>query len=258
MMTTRETQRLQGGDMDAQLENVLDAYAASEPGPSRATLSEWIRTYPQFARELTQFTAKWQILEWADDAAATDADVASDVVPDDDKLFLHGMSAAQRAFYALRAKRQVTPAREADAVTTSTNSTTSRSADTDSPISSFVTAAKHVGLSFADLRDRVGLSDALLQKLNRRLIDPLTIPARVLADLADTLRQRVNAVAAYVALAPTFAAGAQHRADHAPTLPKTREDFFDAVRSDAALSDARKHELLALPRPQAGTLSPED
>lgn len=250
MTTKREMKHLQGGEMDAQLEEVLDAYAASEPGPSRATLAEWIRDYPKYARELTEFTAGWQLLEWADESSAIDATETSDAVPDDDRLLLRGMSAAQSAFYALRAKRQ----READATHTATQSASKPAGDV--PISSLFAAAKRAGLSAVDLKDRVGLSDALLQKLNRRLIDPLTIPIRILSDLAAALQQNVQAVAAYTRLVPTFAAGAQHRANQAPALPKEREDFFDAVRNDLTLLDTRKQEILALPRPGADDANP--
>ena len=245
MTTKRNMQHLKGRDMDAQLENVLDAYAASEPGPSRAALADWIREYPQFARELTAFTASWQLLEWADEPSAIDATETSDNVLDDDRQLLRGMSAAQSAFYAFRAKRQ----RSVEATQTATQSASTRAADT--PFSSLLAASKRVGLSSVDLKTRVGLSDVLLQKLNRRLIDPLTIPLRVLNDLAAALQHTVDAVASYLSLGPTFAAGAQHRASRAPALPKAREDFFDAVRNDLTLPDTRKQELLALPRPVA-------
>lgn len=236
--------------MDAQLEDVLDAYAASAPGPSRTALAEWIPEYPQFARELTEFTAEWQVLEWIDESTGIDAAETSDFVADEDRLLLRGMSAAQSAFYAFRAKRQF----EAEPTSTTTQLPLTPADDTS--ISSLFAAAKRVGLSSLDLKDRVGLSDALLQKLNRRLIDPLTIPIRVLRDLATALQHTVEAVAEYTKLTPTFAAGAQHRANQAPALPREREDFFVAVRNDLAIPDARKQEILALPRPGAAGVNP--
>lgn len=254
MTTKRETHHTKGDEMDAQLENVLDSYAASEPGPSRGTLAGWIREYPQFARELTEFTAKWQLLEWADETPSLDTVANSEVVPDDDRRLLRGMSAAQSAFYALRANRQVTHLRQTD--TTGTTSRFSIAAE-NAPLSSLFAAAKRVGFTHAQLKNCVGLSDALLQKLNRRLIDPRTIPVRIISDLAGALQQSVADVAAYLAFAPTFAVGAQHRANQAPTLPKTREDFFDAVRDDAALFDSRRQELLALTRHDVSDTSSE-
>ena len=229
--------------MDAQLEDVLDAYAAAQPGPGHATLKEWIREYPQYARELMEFTAQWQLLEWTDDVPRVNSEPPSEVVSDEDPHFLRGMSAAQSAFYELRAKRR----REQEvAVPTAQPATT---ATNDARISSLRDAAKRINLSYAELRERSGLSDALLQKLNRRLIDPITIPSRVLSNLATVLQYDPAAVAAYTRLPPAFAAGAQHRANQAPALPENREDFFTAVRNDLTLPVARKEELLALPRP---------
>ena len=34
------------------LEDVLDAYVASEAGPNSASLAEWVRRYPRYEREL--------------------------------------------------------------------------------------------------------------------------------------------------------------------------------------------------------------
>ena len=272
MTTERLTQHRQGGDMDAQLENVLEAYAAAEPGPSRTTLTAWIREYPQFARELTDFTAHWQLLEWAGDpldaeAPRTSFDVAGD---EEERLILRGMSVAQSVFYSKRALHPAAQVREAgaaapgparqvapQAMPQAAPEAKPQAARSGARIDSLIAAATRVGLTYAALKERVGLSDSLLKKLNRRLIDPLTIPVRVVADLAAALQQQDEAVATYLALAPRFIVGAQHRASQAPTLPRAREDFFDAVRKDAALPAARKQELLGLPRPYVGDTSRE-
>lgn len=240
------------GNMDAELEAVLEAYSYAEPGPSRATLVMWIGRYPQYARELTDFTARWQLLKWAgdgDDANdATDAAVAAWEIPDDEheRMVLRGVSAAQRVFFTKRAARQ---AARQNASLGEASVTPSMASPAVVPIDSLIAAGRRAGLEYVALKDRLGLSDALLQKLNRRLVDPLSVPARIIADIAAELGQQVEAVHQYLALAPIFAPGAQHRASQAPTLPTTREDFLDAVRRDAALSTERKQEILALPRP---------
>jgi hypothetical protein len=244
-----------GGDMDAQLENILDAYAASEPGPSRATLAEWIREYPQFARELTEFTAKWQLLQWVDEAPS--ADPAADAVADDDRLFLRAMSAAQSAFYTVRANREVAKVPEEIGATSPTAGASPAPpprlaapapGKADAPITSLARAARQAGLQEDDVIDQVGLSDGLLRKLDRRLFDPATIPPRVLQDLANTIGRSVVAVVAYTRLPPAFGAGAQHRSDRAPSLPTQQEDFFEAVRKDLAIDESRRQVLLSLPR----------
>jgi len=243
--------------MDAELEAVLEAYADAEPGPDRATLATWIGRYPQFARELTDFTARWQLLKWAGDADdATHTALATSEVADEEheRMVLRGVSAAQSVFFAKRAARRIAgrtaPSREASIVPAAAS-------PAGAPIESLIAAARRAGLEYTALKERVGLSDALLQKLNRRLINPLSIPAQITGDIAAAIQQRVEAVSRYLTLAPTFAPGAQHRATQAPALPKSKEDFFEAVRNDAALPADRKREILALPRPRAADASPE-
>lgn len=240
--------------MDAELDAVLEAYADAEPGPDRATLVVWINRYPQFARELTDFTARWQLLKWAGDEEEAAAPAAASKVLDEEqeRMVLRGVSAAQSVFFAKRAARRV-PGHTASASEASALSGTAPQAV--APIQSLIDAARRVGLEYAALKQRVGLSDALLQKLNRRLINPRSVPARVIEDIAVAIQQHVEAVSRYLALDPTFAVGAQHRASQAPILPKEQEDFFEAVRNDATLSADRKTEILALPRPDVSAAS---
>lgn len=241
--------------MDAELEAVLEAYADAEPGPSRATLVTWISRYPQFARELTDFTARWQLLKWAGDADDAADTAASEVLDEQqERMLMRAVSAAQSVFFAkraaMRAAGQTASSGEASVVPRAASLAVA-------PIESLIAAARRAELEYPALKERVGLSDALLQKLNRRLINPLSIPAWIVADIAAALQQRVEAVSRYFTLAPTFAPGAQHRATQAPTLPKAQEDFFEAVRNDAALSTDRKREILALPRPDVSSASHE-
>jgi hypothetical protein len=242
--------------MDAELEVVLEAYADAEPGPSRATLVVWINRYPRFARELTDFTAQWQLLKWAgdEDEAATSASASEVLDEEQERMVLRGVSAAQSVFFAKRAARL---ALDNTASSTDASAVSGTAPQAVAPIQSLIAAARRVGLEYAALKERVGLSDALIQKLNRRLINPRSVPARVIEDIAAALQQHVEAVRRYLALEPTFALGAQHRASQAPMLPKAPEDFFEAVRNDGTLSADRKTEILALPRPDVTGASHE-
>jgi len=40
-------------DIPDELQDILDAYVAATPAPTPATLTAWIRRYPQYERELT-------------------------------------------------------------------------------------------------------------------------------------------------------------------------------------------------------------
>ena len=44
------------------LEDVLDAYVASDVGPN-SPLDEWLRSYPEFEREITDFAASWSLMK---------------------------------------------------------------------------------------------------------------------------------------------------------------------------------------------------
>src|SRR5260370_34746818 len=77
----------------ASLDDVLNAYAVSDPGPGYASLTEWIRRYPYYERELTEFTANWALMKWLP------APVANQSV-DEDALVLRGMSIVQNILQA--------------------------------------------------------------------------------------------------------------------------------------------------------------
>ena len=51
------------------LNDILDAYAASTPGPDFETLKEWVNRYPEFEVELTEFTIDWRLLHALSPAA---------------------------------------------------------------------------------------------------------------------------------------------------------------------------------------------
>jgi len=70
------------------LEDVLDEFVASGAGPNSASLAEWIRRYPQYERELTEFAASWSLMKWL--PPSPDAEEV-----DEETLVLRGMSVVQ-------------------------------------------------------------------------------------------------------------------------------------------------------------------
>src|SRR5947208_15987464 len=85
----------------ASLDDVLNAYAISHPGPGYASLAEWIRRYPYYEQELTEFTADWALMTWLP-APADNQNI------DEDALVLRGMSIVQNILHA-HAPEEMTP-----------------------------------------------------------------------------------------------------------------------------------------------------
>ena len=221
------------------LDDVLEAYAASEPGPSRTTLPKWVRRYPQYEQQLMEFTARWGLLEWLPDRVDDDE-------IDEETLVLRGMSTVQAVLF----RRQSII--ELEHRSTDEQSVQMRDIPRDVPIeversiAGLLTEGKRLGITADDLAERVGVSDSILRKIDRRLINPASIPTRITRDLGLALHCGVAQITSYVQLPPMFAQGAQHRANQAPALPAVQEDFFEAVRRDLTLTEERRVRLLSL------------
>ena len=50
-------------DKKRMLGDVLNEYVASELHPSYSSLEKWIRKFPEYKEELTEFTAAWSPME---------------------------------------------------------------------------------------------------------------------------------------------------------------------------------------------------
>jgi hypothetical protein len=198
------------------LEDVLDAFVASAADPGDASLADWIRRYPQYERELTEFAASWSLMRSL--PPAPDAEQV-----DEETLVLRGMSVVQNLLH-----RQQTAA-VAAAV----------------PFESLLAEAQSHGLEPAHLAQATGLGVAALAKLERRLIRFGSIPREAIERLAAAVQRGTDAVAAYLQGSPQFAAAAAHRAEQAPQLAE-QEDFFEAVRADPTMTEEQRAAWLSL------------
>ncbi len=200
------------------LEDVIDAYVEAVGEPGRDALTAWIRRYPHFERELTEFTVQWSLAEQLPPSRGTRAD--------DERLILRGMSVVQGLLRERCARR---PASAADA----------------RPIAWLVEEGARVGLKLRPLAAAVGLSTALVRQLDRRLVRFASIPGEAIEVLAGALRRTPDAIARSLDGTPRPVAAAQYRADEAPALAEP-QDFFAAVRADTSLSDEQRARWLAL------------
>ena len=191
------------------LEDVLDAFVASDVDPNGA-LDEWIRRYPQYEQELTEFAVSWSLMR-----SLPPAPDAEEV--DEDTLVLRGMSIVQNLLH---------------------NQSIESASESIVPFESLIAEGRVRGLEPRQLAQVAGLGDSLLGKLNRRLIRYASIPQVLIKSLAEAIQSTPAGVAAYLQQSPTFAVAVEHRSEQAPVLIE-QEDFFDAVRADPTIS--REH-----------------
>lgn len=197
------------------LDDVLDAFAARDDVPDSAQLAEWIRRYPQYEQELTDFAVAWTQMEHLPPAPhARGADTET--------LVLRGMSIFQNVRY-------------------------SKAAAVQQPLEGIVAPAAQRGLSLDALADALRLNAALVRKLDRRLIAYRRLPLEIKDALAAVLGRPRHIVEEYLQQPGAFARGARHRADQTPSLA-AQEDFFEAIRNDPDLDAENRQYWLSLER----------
>jgi len=194
------------------VDDVLNAYVASSAEPSYKALTEWIRRYPHFERELTELTVGWSLNE-------TLPSVEEPEEVDEDTLVLRGMSVVQ----GILNKEEWT------------------SADKQTPFAGLLKEGKARGLSIHKLAEATRLSAVLVRKLDRRLIVFASIPTKAIAVLARAVVRGKEEVADYLRGQPMLPDGASYKAKETPKLCEA-EDFFEAIRTDKTLPEEwRRH-----------------
>lgn len=199
------------------LEEVLDEYVATVEQPDWEALQRWMRRFPQYASELSRFSAAWTFSEHLPVDTATAA-------IDDDRWRAIGREAMLRAVAENHA------------------------AYAPSVPASLTELMQEQGLSRPQLAREAGISLALLRKLELRLIGTARLRPELVGVLADRLRTSAQALTAYFQQPPALASGAQYRAEQAPAVGRV-EEFDEAVRKDLSLSKAQKERLLTMALP---------
>jgi len=187
------------------LEDVLHAYLAAASDPNYATLNEWVRRYPYYEQELTEFTVARNLLHTLPEPVVTEQAEA--------ELMNFGKGMIQSLVSTARGTRK----------------------QVNSPLTSLLAAGSAIGLKLPDIAKRTRLSAALVRKLDRRLFRFTTLPREIIEELGRVLKQETNTIARYLQLPPTLAAGASYRAEQAPKLAEA-EDFAAALKNDLSIS----------------------
>lgn len=199
------------GSRLADLEDVLDALVATKEGPGRATLHDWVREYPQFERELVDFMASWTLMN---SAATSNLQMEPTGINagTDERLMLRGMSIVQNLLHTMPHQAEAPP-----------------------HLDSLLGAAKAAGMDLADVAQTTHLGEAVVRKLDRRLIRFSSIPRKGIDAIANAIRCQAESVATYLQQPPTFSPRALYRADRVPQLSEP-EDFLAAVEKDPTMT----------------------
>jgi hypothetical protein len=189
------------------LEDILDLILSEEQEPSHEALLRWCKRFPEHADALTRFFATW---------AAQKEAVGE---PDIDEARI-GNLLVSHALDIIHRQRTSCAAAEANA-----------------EAKRLCTEIASKNLSEEGFAAACGLDESLVAKLDRRLINVLTIPLLCFRRIGEALSMGLEAVRAMLS-GPPIALKA-HKARVRPT-PKV-EDFIDAVKA-SDLSEDQKQE----------------
>jgi len=193
----------------ADLDAVLDEFASLSNAPDAATLRAFIDKYPEFRRELVEFATDWI----ATQAARNRRPVTREAV---DSIVNRTMSRVQSLLDA--AER---PAKIAD-------------------LGADIRASGH---DFESFQRTVGIDRSILDCLVDRLVKPATLPARLVASVADALKRTADEFRDYARMPPQLAAAA----NKSPGRPRATQVDFSLLVEDSDLPPPDKARWLAEP-----------
>ena len=198
------------------LEDVLNEYLATELVPSHKALKKWILLYPEYEKELTDFTVSWGLVE---DLPKDQCEGESE-----DILVLRAMSLVEDRLYSLRNRKKCS----------------------ETTITNLLEEAQKAGMGINELSNSVKVSIPIMTKLVRRIIDFHTIPNEVVQSIAAAIGQSFQTISEYLKL-PVLADGIQFSSKTTPTLLQ-QESFFDAVRNDRSIDPKLREYWLSFER----------
>ncbi|SRR6266542_3674203 len=195
------------------LDEVLDAYFEASEKPDHEVLKEWIARYPQFERELIEFTVAWIQTEDL-------PEIPSD--PQDKKAGLQaGLHIAQQVYERMSAESQV------------------QKSPSQSKLVSLFLDGRRLGWTPDQFAERINISIAILRKLENRFILAATIPDSLIEHVSTAIHRDPSEVNAYMQQEPMMQPNLRHKSKQSPKLGQ-QQSFFDAVRNDSELSDEQR------------------
>ena len=194
------------------LDDALSTFVEDNDRPTVANIQEWVTRYPRFRDDLVEFAACWAeqlVLPPAEEIGAEAEQVLVD----------RAMSHVLNVAYSRDVETQ-------------------EQAASEGPVRSLMEDAQRAGLKPLQLARVCGLDLGLLSKLNKRQIEPRTIPDELIRILAEHLHKTTATLRTYFAGPPLAAAGKAFLSRSKPTSTG-QQGFADAVRA-SSLSDEEK------------------
>lgn len=200
------------------LDQVLFDFITENENPTREALTEWIHRYPQYERELIDLTVDWfQMTLPLPDGTP---------VEDEAMVVKRGVDYVHNYMIEEEARLQATQ-------------------KTSNPFLGFVREARDFHLTLDEFAKRVGLTPALLAKIDQRMIRYASLPVELLQVLVDTIGRDLPAGAQYLQLQPAISSNQRFKSTQTPQVSE-QTDFFDEIRADPDLTEEQRQHWLAL------------
>ena len=183
-------------------------------------IEDYVQRYPKFAGELLEYALYFHT-------------VGVDSEPLEEPAELTLSPAAEKALAHIREQQAGYAATQAAV-----------------PFQGLVKQGNRLGYKPPQLAEAVGLTTALLGKLEARTITVTSIPRALFERFAEILKATPEAIAAYLGAPQAGQAGGFYYAEQAPT--QQQESFLDAVQA-STLSPERKREWAEIVNADAGT-----
>jgi hypothetical protein len=200
-----------------QLREALYMLSLERDVPDAETLEAFVRRYPQFAQELTQFAIDLAIESLLEPEEEPEVSIDLDNV---DPVIAKAMGAFQNG---LKKNATETAGPQVDGQEAAANPFKDLSRET-----------------FRAVAQKIGGTTAFLVKLRDRLIEPATIPQMFIQSAAQALGVSIEALNAYLKTPPTIGLAAQHyKADGKPSIAG-QQSFEDALRTSGLTAEQQQ------------------
>jgi len=198
------------------IDQVLFNFMAENENPTREVLTEWIHRYPQYKRELVNLAVDWfqMAIPLPDDTP----------VENETTVVERGVDHVHNYIIEEEARLQTTP-------------------KTSRPFLGFVSEARALHLTLDEVAEQIGLTPALLVKIDQRMIRYTSLPIELLQNLVDKIDGDLFSSARYLQLQPAIPRNQRFKSAQQPQVSE-QTDFFDEVRADPDLSDEQRQRWL--------------